>query len=65
VSFSNSANAYLFIYAPQTGVTISGAAPVFGTVAGKTLTVSNSGMLHYDIQLKTIWPDVWALIFGP
>jgi uncharacterized repeat protein (TIGR01451 family) len=62
VSFTNSTSAYLVIYAPNTGVTISGSAPLFGTVAGKTVTLSNSGMLHYDIQLKSIWPDIWALL---
>ena len=65
VSFSNSANAYLLIYAPQTGVTISGAAPLFGTVAGKSITISNSGYLHYDTRLQTIWPSLWPLIVGP
>lgn len=65
VSFTNSNSAHLLIYAPNTGVTISGSAPVFGTVAGKTVTVSNSGMIHYDTRLKTVWPDIWTLIFGP
>ena len=31
-------------------------------VAGKTVTLSNSGMIHYDTQLKNIWPDIWSLI---
>lgn len=65
VNFSNSASAYLMVYAPGTNVTISGASPLFGTVMGKTLTVSNSGMLHYDVRLKTIWPSLWPLIVGP
>jgi hypothetical protein len=65
VNFGASSNVHLVIYAPQTGVTISGATPLFGTVAGKSLTISGSGMLHYDTQLKTIWPAVWTLIFGP
>lgn len=64
VTFGNSASAYLLVYAPQTGVTISGAAPLFGTVAGKSLTISNSGMLHYDTRLQTVWPIIWPLI-GP
>jgi uncharacterized repeat protein (TIGR01451 family) len=62
VTLSNGTNAYLVIYAPNTGVTITGAAPLFGTVAGKTLTISNSGMIHYDTRLKSIWPDIWSLI---
>jgi len=62
VTLSNGTNAYLVIYAPNTGVSITGAAPLFGTVAGKTLTISNSGMIHYDIKLKSVWPDIWSLI---
>lgn len=62
VIISNGTNAYMVIYAPNTNVTITGAAPLFGTVAGKTLTISNSGMIHYDIRLKSIWPDIWSLI---
>lgn len=65
VNFTNSASAYLMVYAPGTNVTISGAAPLFGTVVGKTLTVSNSGSLHYDVRLLTIWPSLWPLITGP
>jgi hypothetical protein len=53
------------IYAPQTDVSISGSAPLFGTVAGKTITTGNSGAIHYDTKLKTIWPDIWTLILGP
>jgi cytoskeletal protein CcmA (bactofilin family) len=62
VTLGNSINAQLVIYAPNTGVTISGAVPMFGTVVGKTVTISNSGMIHYDIQLKSIWPEIWSLI---
>jgi len=62
VTLSNGTNAFLVIYAPGTNVTVTGAAPLFGTVVGKTLTVSNSGMIHYDVQLRSIWPDLWSLI---
>jgi uncharacterized repeat protein (TIGR01451 family) len=62
VTIGNSTNVQLVIYAPGTGVSISGSSPVFGTVVGKTVTLSNSGMLHYDTQLKNIWPDIWSLI---
>ncbi len=65
VSFTNATSAYLVIYAPNTGVTVSGSAPVFGTVAGKTLTIGNSGAIHFDTQLKNVWPDLWNLIVGP
>lgn len=65
IILGNSANVYALIYAPNTGVNISGSAPLFGTVAGKTITMGNSGAIHYDTQLKSIWPAVWTLIFGP
>jgi uncharacterized repeat protein (TIGR01451 family) len=62
VSFTNSTSINMVIYAPQTGVTISGAAPLFGTIAGKTITLSGSGMIHYDTRLKDIWPQIWAVL---
>ena len=65
VSFTNSTSAHLIIYAPRTGVTVSGAAPLLGFVAGKSVTISNSGQIHFDTQLTNVWGDVWALIFGP
>jgi uncharacterized repeat protein (TIGR01451 family) len=65
VTFGNSNSAYLLIYAPRTNVTDSGSAPLFGTIVGKTVTISNSGQLHYDTKLKTIWPELWTLILAP
>lgn len=62
VVLGNSANIYSVIYAPNTGLNISGAAPLFGTVAAKTITIGNSGAIHYDTQLKNIWPAIWALL---
>jgi hypothetical protein len=64
VIFSNGTSVFLLLYAPNTSVADTGAAPLFGTVVGKTVTLSNSGMIHYDTKLKTIWPDIWTLI-GP
>jgi hypothetical protein len=65
VILGNSANIYALIYASNTGLNISGAAPLFGTAAAKTITIGNSGAIHYDTQLKSIWPDLWTLIVGP
>jgi hypothetical protein len=65
VTFGNSANIYSVIYAPNTGLNISGAAPLFGTAAAKTITLGGSGAIHYDTTLISIWPDLWALIVGP
>lgn len=61
----NSANTYAVIYAPNTGFNSSGSAPLFGTVAGKSITIGNSGAIHYDTTLKSIWPGMWTLIVGP
>jgi hypothetical protein len=65
VVFGNGTNIHMMLYAPQTSVSISGAVPMFGTVAGKTITLGSSGAIHYDTTLKASWPDVWNLILGP
>jgi len=65
VVIGNSVSVYALIYSPQTGLNMSGSAPLFGTAAAKTLTIGNSGAIHYDTQLKSIWPAIWTLIFGP
>ena len=65
VIIGNSVSVYALIYSPKTGLNLSGSAPLFGTAAAKTLTIGNSGAIHYDTQLKTIWPAIWTLIFGP
>jgi hypothetical protein len=62
VTIGNSVSVYALIYSPNTGLNLSGAAPLFGTFAGKTITIGNSGAIHYDTQLKSIWPAVWALL---
>jgi hypothetical protein len=46
-------------------VSIAGTAPLFGTVVGKTITVSNGGAIHYDTSLKTVWAAIWSAIVGP
>ena len=65
VILGNSTSVYALVYAPNTGLNLSGSAPLFGTFAGKTLIIGNSGAIHYDTQLKTVWPAVWTLILGP
>ena len=65
VTFGNSTTVHMMLYAPQTGVSISGTVPLFGTVAAKTITLGNGGTIHYDTTLKPIWPDIWNFIFGP
>jgi hypothetical protein len=65
VVIGNSVSVYALMYSPQTGLNLSGSAPLFGTAAAKALTIGNSGAIHYDTQLKTVWPAVWTLVFGP
>jgi uncharacterized repeat protein (TIGR01451 family) len=65
LALGNSSSIYAVFYSPNTGLNISGAVPLFGTAAAKTITLGNSGAIHYDTQLKTIWPDLWTLIVGP
>jgi cytoskeletal protein CcmA (bactofilin family) len=65
VVINNGANNFMLLYAPQTDVSISGTAPLFGSVVGKTITVGNSGTIHYDIRLKSVWQDIWNLIIAP
>jgi len=60
VSISGGADAYLTVYAPRTGVTVTGGSPVFGALLGKTLTVSGNSQIHYDTTL----PAVWGVFFG-
>jgi len=65
VTINNGANNYMLVYAPQTEINISGTGRLFGGAVGKTITVGNSGAIHYDARLEAIWPEIWSLISGP
>lgn len=64
VSLSNATNTYMVVYAPQTSVSVSGSAPLFGAVVGKTLSVTNSGAVHFDITVQNSWPE-WCTLSNP
>jgi hypothetical protein len=64
VTINNGANNYMLVYAPQTEINISGTGRLFGGAVGKTITVGNSGAIHYDTRLEVVWPEVWSLISG-
>jgi hypothetical protein len=64
VSLTNAANTYMVVYAPQTNVSVSGNAPLFGAVVGKTLSVTNSGAVHFDITVQNSWPE-WCTLSNP
>ena len=55
VALSGGSGAYLTVYAPGTGVTLSGGSPLFGALLGKTLTVSGGAAIHYDVQTLAVW----------
>jgi endonuclease G len=64
VTINNGSNNYLMVYAPQTEITISGVGRLFGGALGKTISVVNSGALHYDTRLSAVWPEILSLISG-
>ncbi len=55
VKLSGGSNAYLSVYAPQTSVELSGGSPVYGALLGKTLVLSGGSIVHYDVQMVTVW----------
>jgi hypothetical protein len=64
VTLSNGSNTYMVVYAPQTSTSVSGSAPLFGALVAKTLSVTNSGAVHFDITLLSTWPD-WCSLLAP
>src|SRR4029078_9958455 len=54
VKLSGGSSAYLSVYAPRTSVELTGGAPVFGALLGKTLVISGGGAVHYDVQMVTV-----------
>ena len=57
VTLSGGANAYMTVYAPQTAITLSGGAPLFGALLGKTLAASGKSAVHYDVQALAAWAE--------
>ncbi len=52
VTISGSSQMYAEVYAPQADITRSGGSSAFfGSMVGKTLTLSGGGGLHYDTAL--------------
>ena len=47
------------VYAPKTGVKISGGAVFFGAAIGKSLLISGGGLVHYDEALGLI--NFWGV----
>jgi hypothetical protein len=51
VTVSGTSATYMSIYSPGTDVTISGGSPYYGSLVGKTLTVSGNSQIHQDLDL--------------
>ena len=51
VYVSSSANLYASIYAPQSAITIAGSGSIYGSVLGKTVSISGSAQIVYDLSL--------------
>ncbi|MEI6437772.1 MAG: hypothetical protein WCO69_03365 [Candidatus Omnitrophota bacterium] len=51
VAVSNNATSYMAIYAPQTDVSASNNAGLYGAVVGKTASLNNNGDIHFDMAL--------------
>ena len=50
VSFGGGAEAYVTVYAPQTGISLGGGSVVYGSLVGKTLDISGDSAVHYDVH---------------
>jgi hypothetical protein len=51
VTVSGTSATYMAIYAPGTGITVSGGGAYFGSLVGKTLVVSGNSQVHQDLDL--------------
>lgn len=61
VTLSGGASGHFVVYAPGTGVTLSGNAELFGAVVGKTVTMTGNPALHYDVRLLGVWGALFGL----
>jgi Tfp pilus assembly protein PilX len=51
VQISGGPSAYMYVYAPQTQITVSGGADLYGALLGKDLTAAGGAKLHFDKAL--------------
>ena len=65
VNIVTSNNVFMMVYTPRTGATISGAGTVLGSIAARTIVIVNSGKVHYDTTLESVWPAFWSAVLAP
>lgn len=54
ISLGGSANVYAAVYAPSADLSYSGSSALYGSLTGKSVTVSGQGNIHYDKALGDI-----------
>lgn len=54
ISVSNGGSFYGAIYAPSASVRLTGAGVLYGSIVANSLTLANSGTVHYDKALQNI-----------
>ena len=52
MTISSNAALYADIYAPQSNITLSGTGDIYGAVVGKSITMSGTSNIHYDLSLS-------------
>jgi len=52
-----SVDLFLFLYAPNTDVTITGSADIFGAIVGETITAAGSGSIVFDENLIEVFEN--------
>ena len=53
---------YANIYAPQSDVTLSGSGSIYGSIVGKSITMSGSSSIIYDLGLVPPGSSAIALV---
>ncbi|HEX8912250.1 MAG TPA: TadG family pilus assembly protein [Humisphaera sp.] len=52
VNISSNGALYMQVYAPQSAVNLSGTGDIYGSVLGKTVSMSGTSAIYYDIALE-------------
>jgi hypothetical protein len=50
VSIGSGTSLYANIYAPQSAITMSGNGDIFGTIVGKSVSMTGTSTIHYDLE---------------
>jgi hypothetical protein len=53
VTISSGSGVYADIYAPQSAITLSGNGAIYGTVIGKSINMTGSSDIYYDLSVTT------------